>query len=154
MLEAVRNNPFRAPLSTAQCEESENNQLVPSRTIQAADASTGEEVEFGSTKFFALCGIGGIISCGSTHTLVVPLDLVKCRLQVDQAKYKNLFHGFKISVAEEGARGLAKGWAPTLFGYSAQVSDLITCTLITVTYCHLLSSFRVSSSSVSTKFSK
>lgn len=126
MLEAVRNNPFRTPLSTAQCEASENNQLVASRTIQAADASTGEEVEFGSTKFFVLCGIGGIISCGSTHTLVVPLDLVKCRLQVDQAKYKNLFHGFKISVAEEGARGLAKGWAPTLFGYSAQVSDPIT----------------------------
>lgn len=52
--------------------------------------------------------------------MVVPLDLVKCRLQVDSAKYKNLFHGFKITVAEEGARGLAKGWAPTLFGYSAQ----------------------------------
>lgn len=58
---------------------------------------------------------------GSTHTMVVPLDLVKCRLQVDKAKYKNLFHGFKITVAEEGARGLAKGWAPTFFGYSAQV---------------------------------
>jgi hypothetical protein len=27
-----------------------------------------------------------------------------------------------FKVAEEGARGLAKGWAPTLFGYSAQVS--------------------------------
>lgn len=52
--------------------------------------------------------------------MVVPLDLVKCRLQVDQAKYKNLFHGFKVTIAEEGARGLAKGWAPTLFGYSAQ----------------------------------
>lgn len=53
--------------------------------------------------------------------MVVPLDLVKCRLQVDKAKYKNLFHGFKITIAEEGARGLAKGWAPTFFGYSAQV---------------------------------
>jgi solute carrier family 25 (mitochondrial phosphate transporter), member 3 len=54
--------------------------------------------------------------------MVVPLDLVKCRLQVDSAKYKNLFHGFKVTIAEEGARGLAKGWAPTFFGYSAQVS--------------------------------
>lgn len=52
--------------------------------------------------------------------MVVPLDLVKCRLQVDKAKYKNLFHGFKVTVKEEGARGLAKGWAPTLYGYSAQ----------------------------------
>lgn len=123
MLESVRNNPFKAPLSRAQCEESgsDNTQLVPTRTIQAADANT-DEVEFGSAHFFALCGLSGILSCGSTHTFVVPLDLVKCRLQVDQAKYKNLFHGFKITVAEEGARGLAKGWAPTLFGYSAQVS--------------------------------
>lgn len=127
MLESVRNNPFKTPLSRAQCEEAsgDNTQLVPTRTIQAADAIPGDACEFGSLHYFALCGVGGILSCGSTHTFVVPLDLVKCRLQVDQAKYKNLFHGFKITVAEEGARGLAKGWAPTLFGYSAQVSDEI-----------------------------
>lgn len=46
--------------------------------------STTEEVscEFGSSKYYALCGFGGILSCGLTHTAVVPLDLVKCRLQV------------------------------------------------------------------------
>lgn len=38
--------------------------------------------EFGSSKYYALCGFGGILSCGLTHTAVVPLDLVKCRLQV------------------------------------------------------------------------
>lgn len=38
--------------------------------------------EFGSSKYYALCGFGGILSCGITHTAVVPLDLVKCRLQV------------------------------------------------------------------------
>lgn len=126
MMESVRNNPFKAPLNRAQCEEalSDNTQLVPTRTIKAADAQV-DSCEFGSLQYFALCGVGGILSCGSTHTFVVPLDLVKCRLQVDQAKYKNLFHGFKITVAEEGARGLAKGWAPTLFGYSAQVSKTI-----------------------------
>lgn len=109
-------------MSHVKCEEGQSNSLVPTRTIKAADAAPGDACEFGSTHYFLLCGLGGIISCGSTHTFVVPLDLVKCRLQVDQAKYKNLFHGFKVSVAEEGARGLAKGWAPTLFGYSAQVS--------------------------------
>lgn len=75
---------------------------------------------FGSTKYFLLCGLGGIISCGSTHTMVVPLDLVKCRIQVDPAKYKNIFHGFKVTMAEDGVKGLSKGWAPTFFGYSAQ----------------------------------
>ena len=38
--------------------------------------------EFGSSKYYALCGFGGILSCGLTHTAVVPLDLVKCRIQV------------------------------------------------------------------------
>lgn len=117
VIEAARNNPFKTQV---QCESSDNTQLVSTRTIAAADALPGDSCEFGSLQYFALCGIGGILSCGSTHTFVVPLDLVKCRLQVDPAKYGNIFKGFKVSVAEEGARGLAKGWAPTLLGYSAQ----------------------------------
>lgn len=38
--------------------------------------------EFGSMKYYAYCGFGGILSCGLTHTAVVPLDVVKCRVQV------------------------------------------------------------------------
>jgi len=115
IIEATKNSPFKTPFTRVQCEAG------PKREIQAAATATGEySCEFGSPKFYALCGVGGILSCGTTHTFVVPLDLVKCRLQVDQAKYKNLFHGFKVSYAEEGARGLVKGWAPTFFGYSAQ----------------------------------
>merc|ERR1712002_1449097 len=90
--------------------------LVAGRTISAASG----EVEFGSQKYYALCGLGGLLSCGITHTMIVPLDLVKCRIQVDPAKYKGIFNGFKVSIAEEGARGLAKGWAPTAIGYSMQ----------------------------------
>merc|ERR1712228_682304 len=76
--------------------------------------------EFGSNKYFALCGFGGLLSCGLTHTAVTPLDLVKCRLQVNKEKYKNLGNGFKITYAESGARGLVLGWAPTAIGYSMQ----------------------------------
>jgi hypothetical protein len=36
---------------------------------------------------------------------VVPLDLVKCRLQVDPDKYKNIFNGFRVTVKEDGAMG-------------------------------------------------
>lgn len=100
LLDAARNSPFKAPGHIVKCEESnEKNQLVPTRTIRAADANPGEACEFGSLHYFALCGVGGILSCGSTHTFVVPLDLVKCRLQVNQAKYKNLFNGFKVTVS-------------------------------------------------------
>ena len=57
-----------------------------------------QAVEYGSKKYYLLCGIGGAISCGLTHTAVVPLDLVKCRLQVNPDKYKNIFHGFKVLI--------------------------------------------------------
>merc|ERR1712192_183423 len=80
----------------------------------------GYSCEFGSNKYFALCAFGGVLSCGITHTLVTPLDLVKCRLQVDKEKYKSVGNGFKLTVAEQGVRGLFLGWAPTLIGYSMQ----------------------------------
>lgn len=76
--------------------------------------------EPGTLKFYGYCAFGGALSCGLTHTAVVPLDLVKCRIQVDPAKYKNLGNGFKITLAEDGTKGLARGWAPTLIGYCIQ----------------------------------
>lgn len=61
------------------------------------------------------------MSCGFTHTAVVSLDLVKCKMQVDPNKYKGLVNSFKIVMREEGAlRGLTKGWVPTYIGYAFQ----------------------------------
>lgn len=94
--------------------------MMPRRQIAAAAPVEGDSCEFASLQYFALCGLGGVLSCGLTHTMVVPLDLVKCRIQVDPVKYKGVFNGFSVTLKEEGARGLAKGWAPTFFGYSAQ----------------------------------
>merc|ERR1712149_118098 len=76
--------------------------------------------EFGSTEYYLKCMIGGAASCGITHTAVVPLDLVKCRMQVDAVKYPSLGKGMKVTVAEGGVKALARGWAPTLIGYSMQ----------------------------------
>lgn len=91
-------------------------------SCQSQVPSSNEEYScaFASNKYFALCGVGGLLACGSTHLLVTPLDIVKCRLQVDQEKYRNVMTGFRVTVAEEGLRGLAKGWVPTLIGYSIQ----------------------------------
>lgn len=52
------------------------------RQLSAAAPAEQHSCEFGSTKYYALCGFGGVLSCGLTHTAVVPLDLVKCRIQV------------------------------------------------------------------------
>ena len=58
-------------------------------------------VEFGSNEYYAKCAVGGAISCGLTHTMIVPLDLVKCRMQVDKVKYPNLGTGFKVKHLQE-----------------------------------------------------
>lgn len=40
--------------------------------------------------------INVLLNKGSTHTLVTPLDLIKCRMQVDANRYKNIQHGFQV----------------------------------------------------------
>jgi len=110
---------FPNPVRTLKAQEVSSTELAPARQLSAA-AAEEYSCEFGSTKFYALCAFGGVLSCGITHTAVTPLDLVKCRLQVNKEKYKSLGQGFKITVAEAGAKGLFLGWAPTAIGYSAQ----------------------------------
>jgi len=72
--------------------------------------------------YYGKCMIGGILSCGLTHTAVVPLDVVKCNMQVNPGKFKGLISGLSMVAAEEGrgAKGLLKGWVPTFIGYSMQ----------------------------------
>merc|ERR1712087_332899 len=89
------------------------------RSLVAA-ATEEYSCEFGSPKYYALCAVGGALSCGITHTAVTPLDLVKCRIQVNKEKYKSIGNGFKVTMAEGGARGLVLGWAPTAIGYTMQ----------------------------------
>ncbi|XP_044755404.1 phosphate carrier protein, mitochondrial-like [Coccinella septempunctata] len=94
--------------------------LVPGRLIAFASTNEGYCCEIGSLRYYLLCGIGGILSCGITHTLMTPIDLVKCRIQVDPKKYPSLFKGFKVTLAEAGPKALTRGWAPTFIGYSLQ----------------------------------
>jgi len=110
---------FPKPLQAKEVSPDEVPTVNPVRKMAAA-AEEEYSCEFGSNKYFALCAFGGVLSCGITHTAVTPLDLVKCRLQVNKEKYKSLGNGFKVTVAEQGAKGLFLGWAPTAIGYSAQ----------------------------------
>jgi len=78
------------------------------------------KIELYSGKYFAACGLGGIIACGPTHTAVTPLDLVKTRRQVDSRLYKSNFDGWSKIYRAEGVRGVFFGWSPTFVGYCAQ----------------------------------
>jgi solute carrier family 25 phosphate transporter 3 len=108
LFDVAASNPFSKPTSTS------------------VAASAGE-VEFGSSEYYLKCCLGGSISCGLTHTMIVPLDLVKCRMQVDAAKYPSLGKGFKVTIAEGGTRALGRGWAPTFIGYSMQGAFKFGC---------------------------
>ena len=39
---------------------------------------------------------------------------------MDPARFKSIPVGFNLVMAEQGAKGLFKGWGPTALGYSAQ----------------------------------
>jgi len=72
------------------------------------------------TSYYAKCMLGGAIACGFTHAGITPLDVAKCNMQVSPQKYKGLGPSIKLLVAEEGSRGIWKGFGPTLVGYAAQ----------------------------------
>jgi len=95
---------------------------------KVASALLNHEVKLYSGEYFALCGLGGILSCGLTHTLMTPLDLVKCNAQANPKEFTGTISGFKKIYSGEavkygygsGMTGLVKGWGPTAWGYSLQ----------------------------------
>ncbi|KAL1651376.1 Cu/Pi carrier [Diplodia intermedia] len=104
-------------LSNAAVQEFEKARGVAQ--AKAAQASSSK-IELYSAKYYAACTFGGLLACGLTHTAVTPLDLVKCRRQVDANLYKGNFEAWGKIARAEGFRGIFTGWGPTFFGYSAQ----------------------------------
>lgn len=67
--------------------------------------------------YYIKCMIGGALACGLTHTAIVPLDVMKCKKQLDSSFSKGMGDG----LSKVKANGhLTLGWAPTLIGYSLQ----------------------------------
>ncbi len=67
--------------------------------------------------YYFKCMIGGMFACGLTHTAIVPLDVMKCKKQIDKTYCSGIIDGVK-KVSSAGQVTL--GWAPTLIGYSLQ----------------------------------
>ncbi|CAK9034619.1 Mitochondrial substrate carrier family protein N (Solute carrier family 25 member 3 homolog) [Durusdinium trenchii] len=63
--------------------------------------------------------LSGAFGCSLTHSLVIPLDVVKTRLQTSPGRFKNanLLSGMQEIYQEEGLGGLLAGWEPTILGY-------------------------------------
>ncbi|KAI1461721.1 mitochondrial phosphate carrier protein [Annulohypoxylon moriforme] len=100
------------------------NQKLSTEAQQEFDKASGatgkKQLELYTPTFYAAATFGGLLACGLTHTAVTPLDLVKCRRQVDAKLYKGNFQAWGLIFRQEGFRGIFTGWSPTLFGYSAQ----------------------------------
>ncbi|KAL2505503.1 Mitochondrial phosphate carrier protein 3 [Abeliophyllum distichum] len=107
---ASNSNPSFTPPSSS----------APNKSFMIPAPSEPGKIEMYSPQFYAACTVGGILSCGLTHMAVTPLDLVKCNMQIDPAKYKSISSGFGVLLKEQGVRGFFRGWVPTLLGYSAQ----------------------------------
>lgn len=56
-------------------------------TNMTAGLEKKQGIQLYSPAFFGACSVGGALSCGLTHTLVTPLDLVKCRRQVSRLPF-------------------------------------------------------------------
>lgn len=115
---------FRGPLGAFDLEASCLNWAATLCTRAAMSGWIlgfgGGGIELYSGKYYLACTIGGILACGTTHTAVTPLDLVKCRRQVDSKLYTGNFQAWRTIGRAEGFRGIMTGWSPTFFGYSAQ----------------------------------
>ncbi|KAI5965333.1 PIC2 [Candida pseudojiufengensis] len=70
-------------------------------------------------EYYAACTIGGMIACGPTHSAVTPLDLVKCRRQVDGHLYKSNIQGWKTILKTPGD-SIFTGVGATFIGYAFQ----------------------------------
>jgi solute carrier family 25 phosphate transporter 3 len=115
------------PSKQIQAAASSNPFCVPQRRSMAASPADGKwDARYlnpacpHDTSYYLKCMVGGILSCGLTHTAITPLDVTKCNMQVNPGKYKGLISGMRTIATEEGVAALGKGWAPTLIGYSMQ----------------------------------
>ena len=82
-------------------------------------AAPEAEVPTGASLYMRYA-LGGALCCSITHSLVVPVDVVKTRLQTNPGYYKGMLDGFARIPREEGAGMLLQGLGPTAVGYFMQ----------------------------------
>ena len=65
----------------------------------------------GAASYFARVALAGATCCCVTHSALVPLDVVKTRLQLEPGRYTGFRDAARSIVRAEGATGLlVRGW--------------------------------------------
>ena len=70
-----------------------------------------------SSRIYALFGLSGAASCVMTHTAVIPVDVVKTRLQTNPDEYEGILDGINSISKSEGLQGFTLGSQATIAGY-------------------------------------
>ncbi|KAL4616534.1 hypothetical protein ACB092_07G205700 [Castanea dentata] len=73
-----------------------------------------------SPGYYALCTFGGMLSAGTTHLAITPLDVLKVNMQVNPIKYNGISSGLSTLWREQGPSSLWRGWSGKFFGYGIQ----------------------------------
>lgn len=98
----------------------ESRGISQKHTSAPATAMPNEHIPLYSTEYYKTCAFGGFLACAPTHSFVLPLDLVKCRLQVDKNLYSSNLGGIRTIIKTEGLHKIYTGFAPTFIGYGLQ----------------------------------
>ncbi|CAI9756433.1 unnamed protein product [Fraxinus pennsylvanica] len=79
-----------------------------------------KKVEEFTAGYYGLCTAGGMLSAGTTHLAITPLDVLKVNMQVNPIKYSGILSGFSTLWREGGPSALWRGWSGKFFGYGVQ----------------------------------
>ncbi|EFY99204.1 hypothetical protein MHUMG1_10053 [Metarhizium humberi] len=84
-------------------------------------ASKGNELPDFTVSDYVKFFCAGALAATSTHAAATPIDVVKTRIQVDDAmKGLNMVRAARTIVAKEGSSALLTGFGPTAVGYLVQ----------------------------------
>ena len=72
-----------------------------------------------TSTYYAKCVAGGVLS-SSIRWALVPLDVVKVKMQVNPAQYPSIRSGLVLLWNQEGLRSLFQGLGPTALAYACQ----------------------------------
>ncbi|XP_050226325.1 mitochondrial phosphate carrier protein 1, mitochondrial isoform X1 [Mercurialis annua] len=70
--------------------------------------------------YFGFCAVGGMLSAGTTHLVMTPLDVLKVNMQVNPVKYNSICSSYKTLLREHGPSAFWRGWAGKFIGYGVQ----------------------------------
>ncbi|KAI3980665.1 hypothetical protein MKX01_025230 [Papaver californicum] len=73
-----------------------------------------------SMKYYGICTVGGMLSAGTTHLAITPLDVLKVNMQVNPTKYRSISSGLNTLWREQGQSSLWRGSTSKFFGYGLQ----------------------------------